>query len=232
MESIIFYNSARKAVYPRTFLIKGAFSMKRSSAFFGVTNTSWVKIAILGCITLGAMLCADTAQARARFVLQDMFSVDGDPYHPARWVTKDNVFQVQFERWYNSDRCIGNYTVRFTFNRDYRTLRDGDEFTVKILKVGGKTPCGHKWTKAFVYDAGGPNPHHPMVPSNYVYNGNIHVTQGRPLPLWPGNPSEAYVSLKVEVKKDAPYTKISLSAGDKSLYLMYRLEDDGMPAIR
>ena len=180
-------------------------------------------------IILGAVLAmgALSAQARAdgQFRLVEVFNTDLDRTRPADWTQNGNTIDIRFQRRYDSDRCIGNYHVRFVFDRDFHAFRDGEQFRIGIRKISGSPPCGHKWTRAIVADAGNfPLPKHPRVPSAYSYNGNIKALQGSALPLWEGNPTETAVLLQARLKKSAPYTKLTLAAGENALHFIYRYE--------
>ena len=166
------------------------------------------------------------ASIPGRFVLEKVFTVSGDPSRPASWARKGNTIDVQFSRRYRSDRCIGNYRVRFVFDRDFRSLRIGRRLNVGIRKIFGTPPCGHKWSYAKVQDAGAVLPKHPSVPSAYVYNQNIKAIRFRDVRLWEG-PVDATVVLEARLNKKAPYSKISLIAGDNAMHFIYRYVPGG-----
>ncbi|MEM7122417.1 MAG: hypothetical protein AAF563_14125 [Pseudomonadota bacterium] len=171
---------------------------------------------------------AHDARAEGTFVLEKVFPVDGDPARPASWAADgDNVYDVQFAVRYNSDDCIGNYRVQFVFDRDVTTLQEGEIFTIDIRKIFGEPPCGHKWTDASVQAAGGLLPEHPDVPTTYDYNENIEMLRDGYIRLWDTPSVEARVTLQAVVKKDTPYTKLALWAGDNAMYFIYRYVADG-----
>lgn len=171
---------------------------------------------------------AHEVRAEGAFVLERVFAVDADPARPASWAADgDNVYDVQFAVRYNSDDCIGNYRVQYIFDRDISTLQEGEVFTIDIRKIFGEPPCGHKWTDASVQDAGGLLPEHPDVPTTYDYNENIETLRDGYVRLWDTPSVEARVTLQTVVKKDTPYTKIALWAGDNAMYFFYRYVADG-----
>ena len=168
---------------------------------------------------------AHDARAEGTFVLEKVFAVDADPARPASWAADgDNVYDVQFAVRYDSDDCIGNYRVQFVFDRDVSTLQEGEVFTIDVRKIFGEPPCGHKWTDASVHDAGGLLPEHPDVPATYDYNENIETLRDGYIRLWDTPSVEARVTLQAVLKKDTPYTKLALFAGDNAMYFIYRYD--------
>lgn len=179
-------------------------------------------------LTLIALIAATgDARAQGSFVVDQVFSVDGDPERPASWAANGNVYDVQFAVRYRSDRCIGNYRVRFVFDRDVRVLRVGDTFRIGVRKIFGEPPCGHKWTYAWVSDAGQKMPDHPSVPAQYEYNENIEALEDGSVRMWETQTVEATSTLQVQLKKDAPYSHFTLNAGDNTLTFVYRYAPSG-----
>lgn len=179
------------------------------------------KVLLAALVAITALM--NDARAQGEFVLDKVFAIDADPARPASWAADgDNVYDVQFAVRYDSDNCIGNYRVQFVFDRDVRTLQDGETFAINIRKIFGEPPCGHKWTEAAVQGAGGVLPEHPEIPATYDYNGNIEVLQDGYVPMWETKSVEATVTLHATVKKNTPYTKLALLAGDNAMYFIYR----------
>ncbi|MBZ0215656.1 MAG: PAN domain-containing protein [Fimbriimonadaceae bacterium] len=164
-----------------------------------------------------------------QFVIESVFSIDADRVRPARWARNGNIFDVQFARRYQSDNCIGNYRVRYEFDRDVRTLDVGETFRIAVSKIFGSPPCGHKWTRAVVLDAENIIlPSHPEVPSGYQTNGNIDTISGSDVLLYDETaPVESVYTLKVQLKKNAPYSAFALRTGDNVMYFFYRYVEPG-----
>ena len=197
-----------------------------------VRSTRNLALLVFGVLLTIAGVADSAADARAqgRLVLDRVFYVNDKDKMPVAWSVNGNTYEIQFSRRYGSDSCIGNYRVRFIFDRDIRTLDYGETFRVGIRKIHGTPPCGHKWTTATVRDANntsGPGDkfvrNSPRFPSNYEYNGNILTVQEGRVNMW-GGPAEATYVLKAELKKPAPYTMFSLTAGENALHFIYRHE--------
>lgn len=187
---------------------------------------------LLHVILISLAMSVSNANAQGKFVLEKVFIVSEDRARPASWARDGNGYDVEFRVRYNSDRCVGNYRVKFVFDRDFQTLRDGEIFRIGVRKIFGTPPCGHKWTRASVLGANSfPLPNHPDVPARYQSNGNISVVQEGYVNMWDTNPVEATAVLEAKLKRDVPYTKISLvvgsSGGYHSLHLIYRYSAAG-----
>lgn len=164
-----------------------------------------------------------------QFVIESVFSIDADRDRPANWARNGNIFDVQFARRYQSDNCIGNYRVRFEFDQDVRTLAVGETFRIAVSKIFGTPPCGHKWTRAVVLDAGNiVLPSHPDVPSGYQTNDNIDAISGSDVLLYDETaPVESVYTMKVQLKKNAPYSAFALITGDNAMYFFFRYVESG-----
>ena len=167
---------------------------------------------------------ATDAKAEGRYELAEVLAVNADKTRPAQWEKKGAEINVRFDHAFGSASCIGQYHVRFMFDRDPDVIPDDVRFSVRMRKVVALSPpCAGKGTRANVYGANNfPLPRHPRVPQGYGYNGNIEVVGGTPLSLWDGTVPETSVTVQVKTKRHEPYTKLTLAAGENALHMIYR----------
>ncbi|WP_206057336.1 PAN domain-containing protein [Nitratireductor sp. XY-223] len=193
------------------------------------------------CLAITSVILAGLsghAGARDTFVLWKVFEITDNKNMPVAWDRRGSDFEAGFSIRYRSDKCIGSYRVRFTLDRDVRELHEGEEFAIRIRKLSGRPPCGHKWTSATVFSANNILAStSSQYPSDYETNSNIGTIQAGSVKLWPDNKSEATVILKAEAKKDVPYTAFAMNVGHSSafsrlvfLYRYSKAEDTSLPA--
>lgn len=179
------------------------------------------------------------AQA-GQWKLIETFSVDDDPKYPAEWSISEDLYaiDVTFKRRYKSDRCIGNYRVRFGFSRSFGDLVEDEPFRVEAVKIAGRTPCGHKWTHARVNGSKQWPKGHSRLPGDWETNDNIKITNIKgdwnnsgAIPLYDGAPAAMWVDVLPSQKKHTPYSVMSVRAGDNILYLLYKYVGGTKPSM-
>jgi len=181
--------------------------------------------AVLGLgFAVGTAVATD-ARAEGRYELAEVLAVNADKTRPAQWEKKGAEINVRFDHAFGSASCIGQYHVRFMFDRDPDVIPDDVQFSVRIRKVVALVPpCAGGMRPAMVMGANNfPLPRHPRVPQGYEYNGNIQVIGGTALQLQERTASETSMTVQVKTFRPTPYSKLTLVGGDENaLHMIYR----------
>lgn len=130
---------------------------------------------------------------------------------------------IKFNRTYRSSRCVGTYDIDWTFNKDLRSLQNGEEFTITISCRNCKTPCGFKWGIANVYASNNITgiDQYP----NYTYNANISqvsttASSSGVHDWYPGHTSHTYTFVYNE-KKKAKLTGFTFDFAGHRVYYVF-----------